>query len=799
MKRWTSLLLCAALLGGLAMPAFAEKMEGEICIDMPVDTVQAEESTENARMELARMTAAATDGLPIAPMRAEVAEAVEDLEAAPEESGSGDAADARLARVTQLVKDRLELDTEVYTSFEGYVSEAELGTTWNLNWNAPDLYLNVNALEDGTVVGYWFNDNTESYSYSSYLPVFPKTDPQKAKAAAQAFLDKILDPATESVELADPTNVNSWGRSQCTFNGNIKLNGLASPLSYYITVRTSDNAVISFHRDAPSTSFLGNIPSKTPAVSQSDAANALKTTLNLELRYVTSEDNEKKAVLRYVPKDQQVKYVDAQTGALVDPSNAKGIYYGDAGVTEEAEMSMAADMANGSAKRALTQVELEGVEKLEGVLPKETLDRLIRAESAYKLDGFNLSTANYRLVKAEDAPEGVESVYCTLRYVSKDSENGGGQDRIFYGETQSRTFSVNARTGEVRSLYGSGSWDKNRVPAISPEQAEEIAANFWSRFFRSASQTPLYDKTDNTANGAYSYGFTFVRQVNGYFFPENAASVEIDCMTGAVCGVNYAYDYDVSFDAPKNLISAETALNAWMDTYDVTLAYRYLSKELNAADGALESKLIDIGYTQFYSLFLSYGLERETNISGIDAKSGAPVEPKPYDNTISYRDVDGVDAEADILRLASYRVGYDGGLYRPEKALTQWDAVCLLASTQGYRIDPDNATDDQKNDIYSAVYRMGALKRDERNDNALLNRGDVIKLLLNAAGYGSVAKLNGIFTCSYTDKADIPAADMGYAALAEGLGLASGTYNANGAVNRAALAVLLCRVLDREA
>lgn len=782
MKRWMSLLLGAALLGSLAMPAFAEQTEGNLDL---------------ARRELAAFTAAARDGLPIAsaPVTSKEGESMEN--AAVEEKENEGAADARLANVTGLVKERLDLDTEMYSSFEGYVSEEQLGTIWNLNWNATDLYLNVNALEDGTVVGYWFNDNTDSYSYSSWLPVFPKTDPQGAKAAAEAFLSKVLDPATESVELADPANANSWGRSQCSFNGVIKLNGLDSPLHYSITVRTSDNAVISFNRDAPSMAFLGNIPSKTPAVSQADAAAALKTTLNLELRYVTSEDNGKKAVLRYVPKDQQAKYVDAQSGALVDPSNRGDMRIYNTAQTEESAMAM--DAGGTSMKRALTQVELEGVEKLEGVLPKETLDQRIRSESAYQLDKFTLSNANYRLVKAEDAPEGVESVYCTLRYVLAEEKSGAGGDRIFYGETQSRTFTVNARTGEVRSLYGSGEWDKNRVPAISQDRAETIARDFWNRFFRSASQTPLYGKSDNTAQGAYSYGFTFVRQVNGYFFPENSASVEIDCMSGAVCAISYTYDYDVSFDAPKDLITAGAALDAWMDTYDVALAYRYLSKELKAADGALEAKLIDIGYTNFYSLFLSYGLEREKDVSGIDAKTGAAVEPKPYDGTISYRDVEGTDAEAEIMRLAAFRVGYGGGLYRPEKALTQWDAVCLLASVQGYRIDPDNATDDQKSSAYSNVYRMGALKRDERDDAALLTRGDVIRFLLNAAGYGAVAKLNGIFTCSYTDKADIPAADMGYAALAEGLGLANGVYGANGGMNRAALAVLFCRVLDREA
>ena len=755
MRRWTSLLLCGAMIAGLAVPALAE------VVSLGEDKV---------------LEAPDTD---------------------PIQSADGQSADARLARVTERVKNTLDMDTEMYADFEGYVSEEELGTVWNLNWSGSDLYLNIQALEDGTVVGYWLNDNTDMYAYRavSGLPTFPKVDTAKAKAAASDFLKKVLNGATETVELEDPTNVNSLGRTNTTFNGRIKLNGLDSPLSYYITVRGSDNAVTSFRRDAPSTSFLGNIPSPNPAVSQADAAASLKTTLNLELRYVTSEDDADKAVLRYVPKDQQDKYVDAQTGALVEPSNYR-IYYANGAPAEEAEMSMMD--AGSAAARGLTQVELEGVEKMTGVLLKETLDRRVRAESAYMLDGFTFSSARYRLVKAEDSPTGEESVFCTLSYVKADTEDGEAQERVVYQYRETRTFTVNARTGEVYSLYGSGRWDDKRVPAVPQERARGIASDFLNRFFAHASEMSLYDSTDNTKDGAPSYAFTFARKANDYFSPENAFTVEIDCTTGAVCGLNYTYNEKISFDAPTGLISSDAALDAWMNTYRVELAYRYLSKELDAAGSETEARLINVGYTSFYSLLLTYALEREKYVSGIDARTAAPVETVETSGEITYTDVAGSSAEAEILRLAAFRVGYTGGVFRPEKQLTQWDMVCLIVSTQGYRIDPDNATDDEKNNAYSAAYRMGVLTRDERNDTAALNRGALVKLLLNSAGYGGIAKLNGIFTCNYTDKSSIAAEDTGYAALAEGLGMVSGTYNAAGNADRALAAVLLCRLMERD-
>ena len=76
-------------------------------------------------------------------------------------------------------------------------------------------------------------------------------------------------------------------------------------------------------------------------------------------------------------------------------------------------------------------------------------------------------------------------------------------------------------------------------------------------------------------------------------------------------------------------------------------------------------------------------------------------------------------------------------------------------------------------------------------------RGQLVRYLLDAAGYGSVARLEGIFTCAYPDRASIPADELGYAALAQGLGLVSGAYNGTASATRGQAAVMLCRLMDR--
>ena len=61
-----------------------------------------------------------------------------------------EAQDARLARVTSLVKEALALDTDSYETFRGDLSEA-LVPVWDLSWEGERRSLSVQALEDGTV------------------------------------------------------------------------------------------------------------------------------------------------------------------------------------------------------------------------------------------------------------------------------------------------------------------------------------------------------------------------------------------------------------------------------------------------------------------------------------------------------------------------------------------------------------------------------------------------------------------------------------------------------------------------
>lgn len=689
-------------------------------------------------------------------------------------------AQERLTKVTLAVKTVLDLDTDQYEDFSGDCYE-ELVPVWTLQWSGQKdgENLTVEALEDGTVLRYQLNQPTVSPSRSGDFPVFPAEN-SSARSVAEAFLAKVLAPG-ESVELEEPSGGNQLSGSGIRFSGRLLLNGLPSPLNY--SIRVQDGQVTSFRRDAQQTSFLGAVPGSEAVTTRNQAAAALKQKLGLKLEYVL--DDSGAPVLRYVPEtDLHTFYVSAEDGSLIDLTelqremNDSTRYAVTAGGVSE-DMAAPESEGNGATQKSLSVVEQAGADKLKDVRTAAQLDAALRAVSGLGLSGYALSSSSYTLEK-----EG-ETVLCTLRY-----------RRTAEDETYSRTVTVDARTGQIRQVYSSAPW--GREAKLTADQAQEKALAFLKAIAPDrADDLELYDSGDHTADGAPSYSFTFARKVSGYFFPANSYSVDVDATDGSVYRFYWTWDEDLTFPSPEGVISESAALDAWMGTYDTVLAYRLVPQKMDEAD-PLQARAIRQGMDYFHVLRLTYALEREKSCLGIDAKSGKAVfSTSSAQDGIQYSDLSGGAAREDIEKLARYGVGYDGGVFRPGKVLTQWDLVCLLSSLRFWRMNPETATETERDSIYANAYARGLLTPEERADDAPVTRAALVKMLLDDAGYGPAARLSGIYAVSYTDRDSIPAAGLGYAAMAQALGLAKGTYGGSRTANRGDAASMLCRLLER--
>jgi len=706
-------------------------------------------------------------------------------------AGAASTAEERLAAVTAQVKKTLGLDTERYTVFNGNLAEDALAPSWDLEWsNADGNSLSVSATEEGKILRYYCSEAQQEPITGSTAPTFPAGSRDAAREAALAFLGKVLA-SNESIVLEDG-RYSGLSATVYRFEGQILVNGLPAGMSFSISVNCAGNQVRNFYRDDLSGRVMGGVPGNQPAVLSDKAGETLKGTLKLRLEYVPDEENEHKAALRYLPEYGDDYYVDAADGKLVNLTELrKKVDRG--GIADKNLMNTAAaedSMEGGTPAAGMpapTPAETAGAEKLKGVLDKEALDGKARAITALGLQAYTLSTADYAVPREKDEDQ---TVTATLRY-----------GRQVNGVSWRRTVTLDAKTGALLRVNSSGWMPEEAVarPIDNAAARKNVEAFLKAQCGERFAKTELYDSSDalEEKEGLF-HSFTFCQKANGYFFPTNSVFAKVDATDGSIAAYGNEFDDSVVFDSPDGILTMDQAVGAWLGTYDVTLEYVQAPAAVDYSLPEYEP-LKNLGIAYLYKLVLGYRLERETSYSGLDAKTGRPVEYTQYNSgEIVYDDLDGCWAREQIEALAQYRVGFVGGKFQPDKALTQLDLALLLTSTQGYLFDP--AVPDSSDQVYEAAYRMGMLRREERNDNAVLTRIDAIRMLLNATGYGEVARLRGIYKAGFSDAGSIAEADLGYAALAQGLGIAAGSggkLNPNATATRAQAAVMVYNLLAR--
>ncbi len=697
-------------------------------------------------------------------------------------------ADARLAAVTEKVKAALGLDTTAYDEFHGDLDEAELAPSWQLEWNGRDGSVSVSATEDGKILRYRASDNEASPYYTNdRAPTFPKGDRQKARAAATAFVEKLLGPR-ETVTLKDRGG-DELSATSYRFYGEVLIDGLSAGLDCSVNVRCQDNAVLYFYRESLEGSTIGEIPSAEAKLSATEAGKSLRGTLKLKLEYRLAEEEGTRAVLRYLPEVGDDYYVDAQSGELVDLDELYRAVDEDGGTVtnfkeEAAAEAPAADTASSGDGSSLTDAEQLGAAELEGVLSKEALDEKARAIEALGLNAYTLSTVKYAASREEKG-----KVVATLRYGRQVDSNAWR-----------RTVTLDAKTGALESVYSSA-WASEEGMA-RPVRAEAARKN--AEAFLQAQCPGLFAKSElytseDALKGNYeiSHSFQYVQKENGYFFPENQIWVSVDATDGSISSYQRDFNEAVTFDTPDGILTMDQALDAWLGTYEVALRYVQVPQAVDYSQPEYEP-LAAFGVKYLHKLVLGYELTREDEVSAIDAKSGEAVRPVGFrgDGTLRYSDIAGHWAEAKLTELARYGVGFDGGTFQPNAALTQRAMLALLLSCDGYRFSPDKDEDDDA--LYQEAYQRGILTAGERNADAVLTRADAVRMLLDATGYGPVARLSGIFQTGFQDDGQIGASDYGYAALAQGLGVVTGqTFAASERPTRAQAAVMLYGLLSR--
>lgn len=682
---------------------------------------------------------------------------------------ASDTTDQRLTQVTLAVKKALNIDNS-YDTFYSDLEENSFQIFWSLNWETEDRSIQVSAGEDGKI--YSYNFRAEGTSDAAPLS-FPTYTQEHAMGAAQTFLGQVLT-APESASLTAEDVFLSSARDRYTFHSQLRIYGYETPIGISISVDAATGQVIRYNRDDRYEVYLSQQytnPASMSLVGTSKAGQSLRSTLSLRLEYVLDEGSDT-AVLRYLPDTTDTYYVDAKTGELINLTQL----YKDLGATNGGAAGDTGDSS--AAEDGLSEAEQAGIAQMAGVQSRETLDKAARSYTALGLTGYTLDSCTYTLNRDTGA------VTARLQYAIEDD-----------GYYIRRTVSLDAKSASLLSASGRTWADEDFQVAVTPDAAKATAEAFlsdlWSKEFASCA---LYDSiAAQSGDGSRVHIFTYAQKVNGYFFPENQITIAVDAATGAVTNLYRSFDATPKFDSTIGILTAEQAMDAWFDTYTVTLGYLQVPEDLLQYGDRYET-FLETGYTSVFKLQLGYALSQESNLLGIDAKTGkAVLRENSAVPSITYSDL-GSTGKVEAETLASYGIGWLGGKLQPDKQLTQLDLVALLASTDGYLVDLSEK--DAAEQLYQYAYSAGLLTAKERNDNKTISRGELVKALLDCSGFGEAAQISGIFRCTFTDS--IPDDLYGYAAIAQGLQMVSGTtFSSSRSATRLEALTMLYRLMSR--
>ncbi len=656
------------------------------------------------------------------------------------------------AQVAAQVKQTLGIGDD-YTAFHSEQQQYGQTVNWRMEWSRDDgSSITVSCTDEGKVLEYNKDDGQNTGRDDGYYaPALPKVTDEAFQKAAQDFLNKVLV-ADETAELDAGGIYRGSERIGCSFD--ILLKGLPSPLGGSIYADGETGEIVSFWRSDIQEYQGASIPANTPAVAAAEGRDTLYSSDRLQLEY-SWEEGQQQATLRYVPYSQDILVVDAQTGQLLNLNQLREQY----GTTNESAHQDAGSGSGGSRKDNLTEAELAGLQKLENLLTVDQIEAKLRTMEELGLEGYTRQESSYRYDKEEDL------YTCQLSF-----DNGKQEEEASYLSVQ-----VDAKTGGLLSFYRISFQPEEE--AMDAQQAQAKAKQFVETYFpQQAGQVQLYE-------GASLYdrnSVQLVRQQEGVPFPQNRFTLAFDAQ-GRLTDFSYIWQDDLAFADTQDVVTPEAALDAWQQARPVELGYAAVPTEDSQMD----------------QLMLVYQFSNDgTRAYGVDAKTGEVLRyGSDQQPAIAYSDVTAADTE--ILALAQLGIGFTADRFEKTKGVTQADMVLFLLSANG-----EYYSAEEMDDAYDRAYYLGILERGQRQEDKPVTRAELIKTILDMAGYGRVAWIDGIFLCSFQDAGTIPADYYNYAAIAQGMGMVQGNgagqLSPNDQATRQQMAIMLYNFMNRE-
>ena len=508
-----------------------------------------------------------------------------------------------------------------------------------------------------------------------------------------------------------------------------------------------------------------DLPASKAKITAEKAGQVFSSEKMLELQYLLrrtySPEKTQPPKLVYTLNHRSNGMIDANNGQPVILDYGYGIF-----ASKEAVGGMGA--ANDQAA-ALTPEEIEEISKLENMMSQSEADLTVRKlaeipeEAALHSASLNQNyqdpsekiwSLNYRIT-SETSP--VEY------YASLNAESGELLNFHFYYQYSTDEKAILSREEGLRKAE---SWLKK----VQPEKFSQLKL--------------LAPYPEEEQYESYNWNFNYQRLVNNVPCPANGINGSVDRKTGKVNSYNLNWS-KASFPGSVNVMGLEKANAAYLSHMPMTLVY------VKEADKN--------GKAKFRLVYMPRAASPAQSSNIIDAVTGVKLDwegKELKDNTVvQFDDIDGHFAkeQIEILGQSGIMTEY-GSSFHPGEAVK---LVTVLKAMIIANDGPYNSGLTDEEVMKRAVERNWVEKGEAAESQ--VSRARMAKLMVSFLRLDFVAKNGDMFILPFKDAAQIPAELKGYAGLAKGLGLISGSgenFEPGHITTRGETAAILVRTLE---
>ena len=662
--------------------------------------------------------------------------------------------EASMKKALTLFKSRITIPKE-YSEFDYSTNQHNYMQSYHFSWSKPGSYTgNYSATVTGGMITSYDAPYTKSSEGSGYFAAFSAKELQNK---ALQWIYKANPEMKGRIRLREDISLNLHSKVVTLnierINGSVKVNSNNA----HISLNKITGEVISF-----SCSWWQNasFPDSSKALTQEQIKKVyagevkLKPWYRLKYNYddiSTAVDGENgkdvsdkpkiTACLVYVPENSFV--YNALTGKHTTMNEDFIRYQGtdmyDDVVTEEEcdeDMEAGVGLDDNAPMVELTEEELAAIETMKGMLTEKQFREKLKKDPYINITDKYL-TSHYNIYASEAA----ESGYMISSSFSINNKN----DYCTYN------IQADAKSGKVYSFSSSGMTSEKALNVSEANKLAEKAAKYYygdifGKYKADISNTAPAVKTEDYTETVRT--FCFYRYENNIQVAGNMISVTVDS-SGRVRSVSKNHTEDVDFGSGK-IISSEKALEMLFKQKDMNLVY----------EGFTDLK--SVPHTYLHYTIDNWTLNAKTGKLG-DYYGDPITEIKTVPALCPYTDIEKSPYKNEIITL--YNNGlrfYNEAKLDPSKTLTTYELNELINIRYSYM-----------------PYEASLYDNKDKNGKPLTaTRADLAKLFVEKEGLGRCAEIKGIYKSPFKDVKDSDK-NVGYFAIAKGIGIITGDKNGN--------------------